>query len=86
MPTTTPARGTYRIIVALSEPDGTLTQIRVEQRDYQYRLVSRAEFAPLRDGGPDVVLDRATALWLELLADARLPNPAPLSSEDRLHL
>lgn len=86
MPTTTPGRGTYRLIVALSEPDGAVTQIRVEQRDYQYRLVSRAEYVPLRDGGQQQAIDRAMALWLELLADGRSADSASLSSENRLDL
>lgn len=79
-------RGSHIVIVALCETDGTLTRVRVESRDYQYRLVTRAEFVPLSMGGPEIVLAQAVELWLELVADSRLPNTPALSRQDRLDL
>lgn len=73
-------QATHIVIVALCEREGTLTRVRVEKRDYQYRLVTRAEFVPLTMGGPELVVQKAMDLWLELVTESGLPDAPALSS------
>lgn len=78
-------RGTYYLISALCDRPNTLTQLRVEVRDYQYKLVSRALFSPWTDGGGEVALAKALELWRKLLADHLSTDAAALSGEDGLN-
>ena len=79
MTTSKTPRGVHIVIVALCETEGTLTRVRVEQRDYQYRLITRADFVPLAMGGPERVLEQAMELWLELVTESGLPDAPALS-------
>lgn len=57
------SRGVYAQIVALIQPGEDLVVVRVEIRDYQYRLLTRWQSSPLTGGGTQTVVDRAVDEW-----------------------
>lgn len=74
----------YVVLVAVVDSPGVLTQMKVEQRDFQYRLVSRALSSPLTNGGIELTFGRAVALFRELVADALATEPSSLGGEEVL--
>lgn len=57
------------VLEAVVDRPGVVTLYKVEQRDWQYRLLTRAQFSPLTSGGADVAHRTATELWVELIND-----------------
>lgn len=58
------------VIAFVDLTDGSLVQIRVEQRDWMDRLMARAQFSPLTTGGNGPTFDRAIDLARSLVEDA----------------
>ena len=59
----------FVVLVAIVDPPGVVTRLRVEQRDFQYKLVTRSEDSPLTGGGHDLAVTRAVNLWSQLVKD-----------------
>lgn len=57
-------------LVAVVDPPGVLTQLRIEQRDWMDRLLTRAQLSPLTSGGFELTLGRGIDLWHQLINDA----------------
>jgi len=74
----------YIVLIAVVDQPNVLTQIKVEQRDFQYRLVSRHQSSPLTGGGAERILAEGMGLWSHLVSDALPPDASPLGSEGRL--
>jgi len=75
----------YIVLIAVVDQPRTLTQLRVEQRDFQYRLVSKALFSPMTDGGDELAFGRSLDLYRTLVSDALAADPSALGSQDRLN-
>jgi len=78
------AKVNYIVLTAVVDSPGVVTQIKVEQRDFQYRLVTRHQSSPLTGGGTEMVVTQGTALWLRLLQDQLSADTPPLGSQDHL--
>lgn len=57
------------VLEAVVDRPGVVTLYKVEQRDWQYRLITRAQFSPLTSGGVEVAHSAATELWVQLIND-----------------
>lgn len=79
------ARVNYIVLTAIVDDPGVVTQIKVEQRDFQFRLITRHQSSPLTGGGVERVVAEGTALYLRLLQDRLTPDPPALGSEDVLN-
>jgi hypothetical protein len=56
-------------LVTIVDPPGVITLLRVEQRDWMDRLLTRAEFSPLLHGGSDQAEALATGLRQRVLSE-----------------
>lgn len=56
-------------LIAVVDPPGVLTQLRVEQRDWMDRLMSRAQMSPLTAGGFEMTIAKGIDLWHQLIND-----------------
>lgn len=57
------------VLEVIVDDPGVVTQLRVETRDWQYRLLTRAQLSPLTHGGVEASQASAIALWVTLLED-----------------
>lgn len=78
-------QGVHFVLSSLVDSRGVV-RVRVEQRDYQYKLVSRADRDALTGGGEEAVLAWGMALYRELVADYLATYTATLGGQNGLNL
>lgn len=54
-------------LVAVVDPPGVLTQLRIEERDWMDRLISRLQLSPLTSGGFELTIARGIDRWHQLI-------------------
>jgi len=80
------ARTHYVVLQVSLDPGRDVARVRVEQRDFQFRLVSRADLIPLLRGGTPRTITEGVELLYTLVADNLLTDTATLRGEDSLDL
>lgn len=56
-------------LVAVVDPPGVLTLLRVERRDWMDRLIAREQFSPLTGGGHERVISTGLEHWSKSLME-----------------